>query len=307
MARVRSPEVTRPRANYLTPALYPLDAIRLRKEHHIVGNLVGALPEYPRQHDDYGLPLVLLPEEARLLAQLSLITLVDVSDEGTLAEDYFASETCQTFYQQLLVRQHEEINERFKQTRKDDIEANLDKIVQGKAKKCKLAMEPTGPDWATFRESVRAQLLSAIKDVPNDPSTLLTRFYTESPYPNAPERPFSLPALRPHSLEALRYAVFEHFWQRGYYLTEGVKFGAHFLAYDNDPMAFHAKFIIMCCPDSASMVHFENSLLQAYGRLGKNVRKNVIVAHYDHNSALDSSAEMPIIYKHIQWNNTGLP
>lgn len=40
---------------------------RLRESHRIVGSLIGCLPTYPRQSNQLGLPLQLLPEETTLL------------------------------------------------------------------------------------------------------------------------------------------------------------------------------------------------------------------------------------------------
>ena len=43
------------------------DVIRLRREHRIVGNLIGCPPKTPHQQVDCGLPLVLSPEEVSVL------------------------------------------------------------------------------------------------------------------------------------------------------------------------------------------------------------------------------------------------
>jgi len=46
-----------------------LDAHKLRKDHRIVGNYVGALPCKPRQDIWLGLPFELMPEETTLLLE----------------------------------------------------------------------------------------------------------------------------------------------------------------------------------------------------------------------------------------------
>ena len=290
-----------------------LDAIRLRKEHHIVGNLVGALPEFPRQHGDYGLPVVLMAEEVRLLSKLSLVTIVDTSlNHQQPNESYFATDDCKSFYHQLQDKQYEQINSRFKENRKAEFIANLDKIVQGKLKKHKLQFDKSSPELEAFREKVHSELLATIHDVARDSNSMLTRFNIETPFAQATERSYQLTALPTIGLEALKFAVFEHFWNKGFYLTDGVKFGGHFLAYDNDPMAFHAKFIILCSPTEDSVNHFQDSLLQAYGRLARNVRKNVIIAHYQDNQQQQSGETTStitaptIVFKHIQWNTIEL-
>ncbi|KAJ1730183.1 tRNA-splicing endonuclease subunit [Coemansia biformis] len=48
-------------------------ALRLRREHRVVGSLEGSHPANPLQNHYFGLPLVLLPEEAALLVETGAI------------------------------------------------------------------------------------------------------------------------------------------------------------------------------------------------------------------------------------------
>lgn len=271
-----------------------------------MGNLVGALPEQPRQHHDYGLPLVLLPEEVRLLQKQLLITIVD--SETVYHNNHhqlFTSEEVQSFYKQHAENEYEEMNQEAKELRKSEIEARFEVIVRGKMKKLGLTETFTGDEKLAFEEKVRSELYSSIADLPrssSDPSILSFRFHIESLLKqvktNQSSTNFELPPLPPRSLLALKAAVYEDFWLQGYYISDGLKFGAHFLAYDNDPISFHAKFIIMCVAgDFSSLSHFEGSLLQAYGRLARNVKKNVIIAHWS-----ESPEDNKVLYKHVQWN-----
>ena len=58
--------------------LYDVNTITwLRKTHHILGVLVGTLPQIPQQNVFLGLPLELMPEEARLLTEKGLGYIVD--------------------------------------------------------------------------------------------------------------------------------------------------------------------------------------------------------------------------------------
>lgn len=63
------------------------DARRLREEHRIVGTLVGALARKPRQNVRLGLPLQLLPEEVRLLAEKGLAALFKNAASQPLRDD----------------------------------------------------------------------------------------------------------------------------------------------------------------------------------------------------------------------------
>lgn len=64
----------------------------LRERLGVGGRTVGALPRGPRQNSRLGLPLLLLPEEARLLAEIGAVTLVsaprpDPRSHGLVSEE----------------------------------------------------------------------------------------------------------------------------------------------------------------------------------------------------------------------------
>ena len=48
----------------------------MRQDYRIVGELIGCLPKQPRQEVLLGLPLLLLPEEAKLLIEKGIVRLV---------------------------------------------------------------------------------------------------------------------------------------------------------------------------------------------------------------------------------------
>src|SRR5271154_5108584 len=58
--------------------LFSADVVSyLRREHHICGVLVGSIPQIPQQNVFLGLPLELMPEEARLLVAAGGAYIVD--------------------------------------------------------------------------------------------------------------------------------------------------------------------------------------------------------------------------------------
>lgn len=58
--------------------LYDVSTITyLRKNHNIIGVLVGSLPQAPQQNVFQGIPLELMPEEARLLVEKDIAYIVD--------------------------------------------------------------------------------------------------------------------------------------------------------------------------------------------------------------------------------------
>ena len=40
--------------------------------------------------------------------------------------------------------------------------------------------------------------------------------------------------------------TYKDLWNNNYYITEGSKFGGHFLVYLGDPVNYHAKYIVVC-------------------------------------------------------------
>ncbi|KAJ2006003.1 tRNA-splicing endonuclease subunit [Coemansia thaxteri] len=63
--------------NGLAMAFDPDTVLRLRRDFRIVGALEGSHPANPMQNNYFGLPLVLLPEEAALLADTPGTTTLD--------------------------------------------------------------------------------------------------------------------------------------------------------------------------------------------------------------------------------------
>ena len=57
------------------------DASHLRMVHRITGSLIGSLPTQPKQNNEFGLPLVLQPEETTLLIEQGMrpVTMVTVA------------------------------------------------------------------------------------------------------------------------------------------------------------------------------------------------------------------------------------
>lgn len=54
-----------------------IDWLKLRRDHRIIGELVGSFPKLTRQDVFLGLPLLLLPEEITLLVEKKIAYLVE--------------------------------------------------------------------------------------------------------------------------------------------------------------------------------------------------------------------------------------
>jgi len=86
--------------------------------------------------------------------------------------------------------------------------------------------------------------------------------------------------------------VFKDLWLRGYYVTDGVKFGGDFLAYNGDPEQCHAQFVVQV---RGNEEEFTASLLASSCRLTTSVNKSLLVASV---YLLQNS---DVVYTEITW------
>lgn len=91
--------------------------------------------------------------------------------------------------------------------------------------------------------------------------------------------------------ELLIYEIYKDLWKKGYYVTNGSKFGGDFLIYNGDPILYHSQYIVVC---KQFQEEFETHQICSLGRLGNSVKKDVLLA-----TKKDSGLE----YLSISWNN----
>ncbi|VDK57172.1 unnamed protein product [Anisakis simplex] len=72
-----------------------------------------------------------------------------------------------------------------------------------------------------------------------------------------------------------RLCVFRDLWRRGYYLTDGLKFGCDFLAYENKPSRIHSKYMVRCVDATDSMQPLD---MIAVSRVSSQVNKLILIA-----------------------------
>ncbi|XP_072463582.1 tRNA-splicing endonuclease subunit Sen34 isoform X2 [Notamacropus eugenii] len=253
----------------------------LRERLGVGGRLVGSLARGPRQNARLGLPLLLLPEEARLLAEIGAATLVTAPrpDPGQQA--------------QAVAAYHQEQESGFREQRALACEARRRRlqdlaqhIAAGRAQKQR------GPREAEQGEEGGPQ--------PPFPETaMLVQLPTARPRV-AWARPLDWHHPSPdwphagNPAHELRYRVYKDLWERGYFLTSGGKFGGDFLVYPGDPLRFHAHFVAQCCAPGDAL---PLSDLVSAGRLGTNVRKTLLLC--------SPQPDGSVAYTSLQW--AGLP
>jgi tRNA-splicing endonuclease subunit Sen34 len=118
---------------------------------------------------------------------------------------------------------------------------------------------------------------------------------TIEPSPNRPmtyEDPATFWTFPVTKEERHRFLVFEDMWRRGYYLTNGSKFGGDFLAYSGDPLQFHAHYVVIVKPNNEELSPLD---IISYGRLGVTVKKTPVLA-----SVVDETSPR-VSYLSIDW------
>ncbi|XP_014441867.1 tRNA-splicing endonuclease subunit Sen34 [Tupaia chinensis] len=279
----------------------------LRERLGVGGRTVGALPRGPRQNSRLGLPLLLMPEEARLLAEIGAVTLVSAPrpDPGqhNLALASFKRQQEQGFQEQSALAAEA------REARRQEL---LEKIAEGQAaKKQKLernseaggsppALEseagdgqPSGEREEAGPASLQPGPANGVAPLPR--SALLVQLATARPRP-AKARPLDWRVQSkdwPHAgrpAHELRYSVYRDLWERGFFLSAAGKFGGDFLVYPGDPLRFHAHYIAQCWgPEDPIPLQ---DLVSA-GRLGTSVRKTLLLC--------SPQADGKVVYTSLQW------
>lgn len=231
-------------------------ATYIRREHHICGVLIGNIPQAGQQNIFNGIPLELMPEEARMLVEKGHAYLADdvVSHLQALK---LASKQEKLAYKQGLVRQGKEAA----MAQQQDIASRKAKALEKIARSSPGAgsSSPSIPSSPAPNVS-SSQLVKPMLVTPTTSSTLL-KISPPSPALSLPTVPSS-------------YPLFIHLHSKGYFLSPGLRFGCQYVAYPGDPLRFHSHFLAV-----GAEWEEEIDLLDIVGggRLGTSVKKGYLL------------------------------
>ena len=301
----------------------------LRRKYRIVGSLVGSLPSKPRQNLVFSLPLVLLPEEARLLLDKNIARAVQSNTTSPTHETILKFqkereaniqeqiERLEKMKQQKLVEFAEIIEEgREKVNRKrkilsHDCSGKVPRIAGDKS--CVWScLEKDGADNCPekqlevcaqqlpasicmgskeigFNQDAQQEITTSSENVTNylQDSTLVC-INTKSRTLETENANLKFPETE---IEQARCKIFSDLWEKGYFITNGSKFGGDYLVYPGDPLRFHSHFIVKVLPWKEKLTGLD---LVAVGRLGSTVKKTSVLA------SVNSSGN--VVYSSIQWS-----
>ncbi|KAJ5875837.1 uncharacterized protein N7529_001421 [Penicillium soppii] len=262
--------------------LFSIEAVTyLRREHHICGVLMGTLPQIPMQNIFLGLPLELMPEEARLLVDKGVACIVDEAKAhngmNTLLEEdrkrYLAELEAEGMH-------YARLQADLKESKREQISKQIE---QKKAKAKATATAVPGPAtqspsqkdaaivdfFADDRSTTPATTSSATLSIPSQSALAVTPATSYPPLPTPPSSSYlSAPAVPPS------YPLFAHLHSRGYFLSPGLRFGCQYMAYPGDPLRFHSHFLVVSYDWDQNLDLMD---LIVGGRLGTGVKKGFLI------------------------------
>ncbi|KAL3056832.1 hypothetical protein OYC64_007331 [Pagothenia borchgrevinki] len=253
------------------PLLWRDQDLRAVRVRGLVGALLGALPRTPRQNGRLGRPLLLLPEEERLLTELHATANANQGGGGVQLS--------------LQVKQHLEEQERNLEEQRvlalqDRKSALLHAMTShtgslGPSEALRGRLEALHRSFTFPRGAMAVQLSTARAGLHHCHED---RAFLRAQQPITVQHDFlraQQPITAQHdSKAAARYQVFRDLRGRGFYLTSAGKFGGDFLVYPGDPLRFHAHFIAVVLSLDSSLSPLD---VLAIARLGSNVKKTVLL------------------------------
>ncbi|KAK5904116.1 hypothetical protein CesoFtcFv8_005713 [Champsocephalus esox] len=212
-----------------------------------------------QQNGRLGRPLLLLPEEERLLAELHATANANQGGGGVQLS--------------LEVKQHLEEQER-------SLEEQRVLALQDRKSALLHAMTSSHTGSLGPSEALRGRLEALHRSFTFPRGAMAVQLSTaRAGLHHCHEDRAFLRAQQPitaqhDSKAAARYQVFRDLRGRGFYLTSAGKFGGDFLVYPGDPLRFHAHFIAVVLSLDSSLSPLD---VLAIARLGSNVKKTVLL------------------------------
>jgi len=262
--------------------LFNVDVIsHVRRNHNICGMLVGTIPNLSQQNVFLGVPVELMPEEARVLVENGAAYIVDdVEVHRTTFREMSREERLK--WLQEMDRRGEEVTkgtEELKERKKEKAlkERGLTKEVLEK----KIAEEPKSKDVKVDEvqpESVAAEVpnlgfimkgsnfTDSFIEVPEPRAPAASSLFDYTPKPTGPAPnqtskgsnaskhfvtpttsypPLPTPSSDPSTAlpeVPKSYPLFRYLHSLKYYHMPGLRFGCHYNSYPGDPLRYHSHF-----------------------------------------------------------------
>jgi len=266
--------------------IYDVDTvIYIRRQYNMCGVLIGNIPQVNQQNIFSGIPLQLMPEEARLLVENRHAYIVHDAPAHLHDMQNISLEERQKF-RDLLAKQGFEAGKVLRKRAQAKKELGLMKQRQ---------RENAGASTEDDNNHNQGTTDDSLFDIPATSSPSRASSQTSQDLniqlitPTTSYPPLTLdPFGRSNDVPAApnSYPLFSHLNSKGYFMTPGLRFGCQYCAYPGDPLRFHSHFLA-----TAYGWDDEINLLDIVGggRLGTGVKKGYLVGGIEPE---DGSAEV---------------
>lgn len=250
--------------------LFDVDIIsHARRQHNICGVLIGTLPNLSQQNVFLGVPLELMPEEARVLVENGAAYIVDDVDAHQKGFMEMKREDRLAFMREL----DQKGMERSKEVQKANEERSK-RVLKEKGLAPRAAstaddenVDGTNEDSLFDTQSTTSTQVAAPKYKLEAHHFTPTTSYPPLPT-QLPSSDTSLPCV-PKS-----YPLFAYMHSLGYFSMPGLRFGCNYSMYPGDPLRFHSHFLATGLDWDEE---FDMLDLVGGGRLGTGVKKGYLI------------------------------
>ncbi|KAL4919828.1 tRNA-splicing endonuclease subunit sen34 [Aspergillus aurantiobrunneus] len=284
--------------------IFSVDAATfLRREHHICGVLTGSLPQVPQQNVFTGLPLVLMPEEARLLVEKGVACIVDEVNFQKQGMQSLMEEDRKKYLKELELQGLETMQLQVRRKERSRAEA----LKRTEGKRAAKAMSEQKQDIDGAGED---SVVSLFEDnQPSTPSNVSSRSSSTitgldamgiTPpvsHPPLPQQPPTEHLLRLPQVPS-SYPLFAHLHSKGYFLSPGLRFGCQYMAYPGDPLRFHSHFLVVSAGWDEEL---DLMKIIAGGRLGTGVKKGFLIGGAEKDGGNSGDAGANVRSFSIEW------
>lgn len=316
--------------------LYDVNAVTyLRREHNISGVLMGTLPQASQQNVFLGLPLELMPEEARLLVEKKVAYIVDdvAEHKRTFLGNGLSAEE-RKVYQAALRKQGQGAAQEHAQKADERKKAGLQKAGKAsgdwndipddmfepsRGRKGKPAARRPGPASTSRQPSLassnHANDADSLFGTPSNGPPMRSNISRASSHgsPAGPEPYGVTPTTSQPPMQAQKppigsslelplvptsYPVYKHLHENGYFMAPGLRFGCQYMAYPGDPLRFHSHFL---CNGMGWDEEFDLLDLVGGGRLGTGVKKGFLVGGEEQKAGHDVAKAGHVRAFCIEW------
>jgi tRNA-splicing endonuclease subunit Sen34 len=266
----------------------------LRRTYNICGVLIGSIPQIPQQNVFLGLPVELLPEEAKLLVQKEAAYIVDTAAwhqekfstlKGADRRKYLNSLRSEG-------RRAQQIAEENSRKR---VERGLAKQALLKAAKEPMPLTTTNDGSGTDIDTCKTEDSESIlfNHAGMTLPTLSPTMTSPSSYTVTPTSTYTLLQSASDSPKQLNmpvpasYPLFAHLHALSYFITPGLRFGCDYTIYPGDPLRFHSHFL-------AAGYDWDEDIplmdLVGGGRLGTGVKKGFLIGGKGPTESIEDDA-----------------